>query len=137
MAFCRLFVDGAARGNPGPAGAGGVLFDEAGERIGEVCEYLGTATNNVAEYRALVFGLQEALRLERDEIDVCSDSELVVRQITGQYRIKNKPLIELAVEVQALRKKFRKFTIRHVPREENRDADRMANMAIDVRAAKG
>ncbi len=126
-----LYADGAARGNPGPAGAGVVLSTPAGDLIEQVAVFLGTATNNVAEYRALVLGLAAAARLGAREVTVRMDSELVVRQMSGRYRVKNPALKILHAEATALRKRFAGFTIEHVPRAANSEADRLANQAID------
>lgn len=132
-----LRTDGASRGNPGPAGIGIVLESAGGEIIDEVAEYIGHATNNVAEYNALIRGLQEAARRGAREVAVFSDSELLVRQMKGQYRINNeglRPLFEQATELA--RSRFCKFSITHVPREQNRRADRLANLAIDGAASQ-
>ncbi len=126
-----LFADGAARGNPGPAAAGFVLDDPAGaERLARGIA-LGTATNNVAEYKALVEGLSAALALGVEEIAVRMDSELVVRQMTGCYRVKNEGLKPLFKEAQALSSRFRSFAVEHVRREMNSRADAAANRALD------
>ena len=126
-----MFADGAARGNPGPATAGFVLDDPTGcERVARGIA-LGVATNNVAEYRALVEGLTEALALGVSEIAVRMDSELVVRQMTGRYRVKNEGLKPLFREAQTLAGRFRSFAIEHVRREMNSRADAAANRALD------
>ena len=127
----RLYADGAARGNPGPAAAGFVLDDAAGHQTAAQGIALGKATNNVAEYRALLAGLARALELGVTAIDVRMDSELVVRQMTGKYRVKNEGLKPLFAEAQGLARCFAHFTIRHVPREQNARADREANRALD------
>ena len=127
----KLFTDGAARGNPGPAGAGAVLCDAEGEVVEELCEYLGETTNNVAEYRALLLGLNKAIALGAAEIEILADSELMVRQLQGRYRVKNEGLRPLFQEAIRLLKEFRKYSIRHIDREANSAADRMANRAID------
>ncbi len=127
----KLFTDGAARGNPGPAGAGAVLCDQEGEVVEELCEYLGETTNNVAEYRALLLGLKKAIQLGAEEVEVLADSELMVRQLLGRYRVKNEGLKPLFQEAVRLLKQFRKYSIRHIDREQNSAADRMANRAID------
>lgn len=128
-----LYTDGAARGNPGPAGAGAVLCDEKGKILEELCEYLGETTNNIAEYRALLLGLKKALEIGVLEISVFADSELMVRQLNGKYRVKNEGLKPLFQEAVRLLKQFRKYSISHIDREENSAADRMANQAIDER----
>jgi len=129
-----LFADGAARGNPGPAGSGALLLDETGKPIAELTLSLGHATNNVAEYRALILGLEEARRLGIEQIDVRMDSLLVVRQMQGLWKIKHPGLRPLALRAGALLAQFGQRTIEHIPREENSRADRLANRAIDEAA---
>lgn len=132
-----LRTDGASRGNPGPAGIGIVLESLDGGIVDELAEYIGHATNNVAEYNALIRGLEEAAKHGAMEVTVFSDSELLVRQMNGEYRIKNeglKPLFMQATELA--RTRFGKFTITYVPREQNRRADRLANLAIDGAASR-
>lgn len=124
------FIDGASRKNPGPAGYGAYLTSETGEVI-EVSGYLGTTTNNVAEYHALVEALQFALDEGADEIEVVSDSELLVRQMLGAYRVKHANLLPLHRKARELSRRFRRFTIRHVLRAGNKEADRLANLAVD------
>lgn len=126
-----LMVDGAARGNPGKAGCGAVILDEKGAVIQELYRYLGHATNNVAEYEALLMGLSEVSRLGRKRIKVQSDSELLVRQLNGQYRVKDEKLKKLHAQARALLREFECHSIVHIPREQNRLADRLANRAID------
>jgi ribonuclease HI len=130
----RLFADGAARGNPGPAAAGFVLDDPAGRPAAAGGIALGAATNNVAEYRALLAGLARALELGVTAIEVRMDSELVVRQMTGIYRVRNEGLKPLYAEAQALARRFERFHIRHVPRDQNARADSEANRALDAAA---
>ena len=126
-----LYADGAARGNPGPAASGWVLDDPAGAPHEGGGIALGRATNNVAEYRALVEGLTRALALGVTAIEVRMDSELVVRQMTGVYRVKNEGLKPLHAEAQSLARRFTRFAIRHVPRAENARADAEANRVLD------
>ena len=126
----RLFTDGASKGNPGPAGAGWVLTAESGSVIEKTSKYLGEATNNEAEYQALILGLRNALALGVRQLRIYMDSELVVRQLNGLYKVKNPRLAVLFEEVRDLLSKFPKYVIIHIPREENREADRMANEAI-------
>ena len=126
-----LFADGAARGNPGPAGAGAVLYDEKGKVVAELARPLGHATNNVAEYSALILGLEEAKRRGATAIDVCMDSLLVVQQMRGLWRIKHPGLIPLALRAAELLASFPERGIRHVPRDENAAADELSNRAID------
>ena len=132
-----LWADGAARGNPGPAAAGYVLDDAEGRPAAAGGIALGAATNNVAEYRALLAGLARALELGVTAIEVRMDSELVVRQMCGVYRVKNEGLKPLFAEAQALSKRFARFGIRHVPREQNSRADAEANRALDARVERG
>jgi ribonuclease HI len=126
-----LFTDGASRGNPGQAGAGIVLIDPAGEIRLQYGDYLGIATNNEAEYRALILGLQKARELGLGKVEIRCDSELMVRQLNGSYRVKQPPLLRLWQEAQAALQRFAAHRIQHVPREMNSQADRMANRAID------
>ena len=126
-----IYSDGAARGNPGPAGAGAVLQGEDGHVIVEVCRYLGETTNNQAEYRALLLALEEAKMIGAEQLTIFADSELMVKQIMGEYRVKNEGLKPLFAEAQKLLRAFADYTIEHVPRDENRHADRLANLAID------
>jgi ribonuclease HI len=130
-----MFADGGARGNPGPAAAGAVLFDEGGEVLREVGEYLGTATNNVAEWRALIAGLEAAIELGIDDLEVRMDSELVVRQVNGIYRVKHPDLIPLSEKARRLLRKFSRFTVQHVRRKDNAAADAVVNQVLDARAA--
>lgn len=129
----RLFTDGASRGNPGQAGAGAVLFSPAGDELIAHSAYLGTCTNNVAEYRALILGLDEALQLGCDELAIALDSELIVRQIQGRYKVKNETLLPLFQQVQQRLSRLRKWSVMHVPRSQNSRADQLANQGIDGR----
>lgn len=126
-----LNTDGGARGNPGPAGIGVVICDEHHKIIGQHKQYIGEATNNVAEYKALILALTEAQNLMADEILINMDSELIVRQMQGRYKIKDLRLKILAAQVLALIKQFKNVTFRHVPREQNKQADELVNEAID------
>ena len=127
-----LFTDGGARGNPGPAGIGVVLKDAAGEVIGEIAEGIGVATNNVAEYSALIAGLELALDKGVTDIDVFMDSELVISQLKGEWKIKNDRLRTLAVRARALLNRFETHKLEHVRRELNSDADKLANQGMDA-----
>lgn len=127
-----LHIDGAARGNPGPAGIGVVLWDEAGTFREEHHAYIGEATNNVAEYEALLFGVRKAKELGYTAVRVFSDSELLVRQIRGEYRVKNARLRALYDQVQKLLRSFDAFEIAHIGRGMNARADLLANKAIDA-----
>jgi len=127
----RIHTDGAARGNPGPAGIGVLLAEPDGRVVERLHRYVGEATNNVAEYLALLAGLQRAYELGYREAELFSDSELLVRQLEGRYRVRHpklRPLFEAAQERIA---RFKEFRIRHVPRAENAEADALANLGID------
>jgi ribonuclease HI len=123
-------VDGGARGNPGPAAIGVVLRD-GGEIVAEVGETIGEATNNVAEYRALLRGIELATEHGAGELELIGDSELVVRQVEGRYKIKNAGMKELHEEAKRALRGFDSWSIRHVRRESNADADRLVNEALD------
>lgn len=127
-----VYIDGASRGNPGPASVGVVFQDEAGATVKEYNRYIGRETNNVAEYAALLDALRLAQQLGADALKVHSDSELLVRQLTGVYRIKNPRLAEYMLEISRIREALRGFEIVHVPRERNKRADRLANLALDA-----
>ena len=131
----RLFADGAARGNPGPAAYGFVLDTPDGTSLAECGERIGVATNNVAEYRGLIAGLERALALGVRAIDVRMDSELVVRQIDGAYRVRHPGLIPLHARAGELLRRFEHWRIAHVPRAGNARADRLANEALDGASA--
>ena len=126
-----VYADGAARGNPGPAGAGAALYDEKGKLVAELARPLGHATNNVAEYNALILGLEEAKRRGATAVDVRMDSLLVVQQMRGLWRVKHPGLTPLALRAGALLASFPEREIRHVPRDENFAADEQSNRAID------
>ena len=127
----RIYTDGAARGNPGPAGAAALLYDEAGNCVAEESRYLGTATNNVAEYQAFLLGLERAVKLGAQSVEVVTDSELMARQWSGEYRVKNKALKPLYERAKEAARKFGSIEVRHVRRVENTEADAAANRAID------
>jgi len=129
----RLFTDGAARGNPGPAGAGAVIVNPQGHIVAKVGKFLGDETNNVAEYMGLIIGLKRAKAMGIKELDVLADSELMVKQLNGDYAVKAEHLKPLHDEAKALFKAFGEIEIRHIPREENGAADAMSNRAIDER----
>ena len=132
-----IFTDGAARGNPGPAGAGVYIEDAEGEVVSEDFAYLGEATNNVAEYRALLLGLERAQELGARKIEIRADSELMVRQLRGEYRVRNAALRKLFERARTLENAFEQIEYTHVRRERNRDADRLANHAIDAHRGGG
>jgi ribonuclease HI len=130
-----VHVDGGARGNPGPAAAAAVVSDPDGHVLDESAEELGVATNNVAEYRGLLLGLQRAKQLGATEVEVVNDSELVAKQVNGEYKVKHadmKPLHRAATEVLA---DFDAWSVRSVPRAQNAHADALVNQALDARGA--
>jgi ribonuclease HI len=126
-----LMVDGAARGNPGKAGCGAAICDENGAVVKELSRYLGVATNNVAEYQALLMGLESLIELGRKIVRVQSDSELMVRQLNGQYRVRDPKLLPLYNRARDRLRHFDRCTIVHVGREANKLADKLANRGID------
>lgn len=126
-----IHVDGGSRGNPGPAGAGVVICDESGRRLHEGAYFLQRQTNNEAEYHALIRALERAARLGPAPVMIRSDSELLVRQLTGDYRVKSQRLAPLVRKVQLLLLRIPRWSIEHVPRELNRRADELANLAMD------
>jgi ribonuclease HI len=124
-------IDGGARGNPGPAGYGVVLHDESGKKIDSLHEYLGAQTNNFAEYSGLVAALEYAISHGYRSMKVRSDSELMVKQIKGEYKVRSEALFDIYREAKDLIRKLDSFHIQHVYREQNREADRLANLAMD------
>ena len=126
-----VHVDGGARGNPGPAAAAAVVSDENGEILDEASELLGDATNNVAEYRGLLLGLQRARALGATEVEVVNDSELIARQVEGAYKVKHQGLKPLHAEAVAALRPFERWSIRSVPRAQNAHADALVNAALD------
>ncbi len=126
-----ILVDGCARGNPGHAGSGVVVLDGRGRVILKKARYLGSTTNNVAEYTALIDGLREAVELKALEVVVQTDSELVLRQMKGEYKVKDVKLKGLFAEAQRLSRSFVSLSFVHVERKYNKDADRLANEAVD------
>ena len=129
-----IHVDGGSRGNPGPAASAAVLSTPDGEVVDEASEFLGVATNNVAEYRGVLLGLQRARELGATEVEVVNDSELVARQINGQYKVKHPDMKPLFLEARAALDGFEKWSIRNVPRAKNADADALVNQALDAAA---
>jgi ribonuclease HI len=127
----RVNVDGGARGNPGPAAIAAVAGDESGEVLLERGEEIGTATNNVAEYRALLLGIELARELGARRLELVGDSELVVRQVEGRYKVKDANLRELHSQVRKALAEFDEWSIRHVRREENAAADALVNQTLD------
>lgn len=131
MSRLTINVDGGARGNPGPAAIGVVVRDGSGEVLEERGERIGEATNNVAEYKALLRGIELAAEHGATELDLIGDSELVVRQVEGKYKVKNAGIKPLHAEVKKALRGFEAWSIRHVKRAENADADRLVNEAMD------
>ena len=129
-----IYTDGASRGNPGESGAGIIIYNERGEVVKKVKKYLGTTTNNVAEYRALIIALEEAQQLEGDVLHLFSDSELMVRQLNGIYRIKDSKMKALASKATRLLSHFTRYSISAIERKKNKEADTLANLAIDERS---
>jgi len=136
MKHATLFADGGSRGNPGPAASGAVLLADDGTALRELREFLGVTTNNVAEWTALLIGLRAALELGIEELDVCLDSELVVRQLSGAYRVKHPNLIPIYGKVRTLIRQFKRVDVKHVRRAENVAADALVNQALDEAEAE-
>lgn len=128
-----LNCDGGSRGNPGPAAVGVVIRDTQGEVVGEVSQAIGTATNNVAEYEAVIRGLERAIELGADSVDLIGDSELVAKQITGEYKVKHVDMKPLHSRVLELLRGLDDWTVSTVPRAENSEADALVNQALDAR----
>lgn len=126
-----IYSDGGARGNPGPAGIGAVIYDKNKQEIATISKFLGEATNNQAEYEALIAALKKAKELNIKELDVFLDSELIVKQVNREYKIKNKDLALLFIKVHNLSLSFDRINFKHVRREENKRADQLANEAMD------
>lgn len=126
-----VYSDGAARGNPGPAGIGAVVRTPSGRLVAQVGEGIGVATNNVAEYRAAITGLALAREHGAKEVLLRADSKLLIEQLSGRFRVKNPTLVRLHEEARALLRAFSRVSLEHVPREENKQADRLANQGVD------
>lgn len=132
-----IYTDGGARGNPGPAGVGAVIYNpsassgQAMERVAEVSEYIGETTNNQAEYRAVIFALEKIRKFKVEELNFFLDSELVVKQLNREYKVKNKDLAPLFVRIYNEVLNYKKVTFTHVRREFNKEADKLANKAMD------
>ena len=133
MSYNRLtiYTDGGARGNPGPAGIGVVIYDQNDKLISQHSKFIGKTTNNQAEYQALIFGLKKAKELEAKEIKCLLDSELVVRQLAGRYKVKNKDLKPFFAEILKLTNEFKAVIFKHIPRRKNKLADKLVNLAIN------
>lgn len=134
--FVRIFTDGGARGNPGPAGSGAVLYEISSDGnqkiVAEISEYLGIATNNQAEYQAIVLALKKAKELGYKSVEMFMDSELAVKQINGEYKVKNEELAKKFLEIYNLRQSFDNISFTHVRRDKNKEADAQVNEAIDA-----
>jgi ribonuclease HI len=130
-----VHVDGGARGNPGPAAAAAVLRSPEGDLLDEATQLLGSVTNNVAEYRALLLGLQRARELGADEVEVIGDSELIAKQVLGIYKVKHPDMRPLHLDAMQALRGFASWSIRTVPRAQNADADALVNAALDQAAA--
>jgi ribonuclease HI len=126
-----VHVDGGARGNPGPAAAAAVVSTPDGEVLDEASELLGVATNNVAEYRGLLVGLERARALGATEVEVVNDSELIAKQVNGEYKVKHAAMRPLYLDAMAALREFESWSIRSVPRAQNADADALVNQALD------
>ena len=126
-----IYTDGGSRGNPGKSGIGAVLKDEDKKNIAEISEYLGIATNNQAEYTAVIRALEKAQKLGAQNLKFYLDSELIVKQLKGEYKVRNKGLIPLFIKLCKLRDTFEKTSFTHVRREFNKEADALANLAMD------
>jgi ribonuclease HI len=125
-----IHTDGVSRGNPGRAAIGAIIRDEKGGLVVSISQSIGRATNNQAEYRAIIAALEEALPLDANEVELNSDSELVVKQVKGQYRVRKEDLRPLYQRVKQLQSSLKGFKIKHVPRQQNREADKLANAAL-------
>ncbi len=132
MKKLKIYTDGGARGNPGPAGCGVVVLDENNQLIKKIKKYLGHQTNNYAEYSAVILALEETKKMNADELDFYLDSELVVKQLRREYKIKNQDLAKLFVKIYNLSQSFKRINFNHIPREENKQADNLANQAMDI-----
>jgi len=126
-----IYTDGGARGNPGPGGIGVVIYDENKKKIAEISEFLGHSTNNQAEYKAVIAAMKKAKELKAEILEFFLDSELVVKQLKREYKVKNPDLAPLFLQIYNLEMNFKKVSFHHVPRERNKEADALANEAMD------
>jgi ribonuclease HI len=131
----QIHIDGGCRGNPGEAGYGVYVQDGAGAEVARLYGYIGVATNNVAEYQGLINGLRFALEQGARRVRVYSDSELVVRQVEGRYKVKHAGMVPLHRQAMDLLGRFARWSVTHVPREQNKEADKLANRALDEKAS--
>jgi ribonuclease HI len=127
-----IYCDGGSRGNPGPAGLGAVIYDENKNKLFEISEFLGVTTNNQAEYKGVLQAIKKAKELKAKDLSFYLDSELIVKQMNGQYRVKNKDLLPIYMEIRKYILDFQKVEFNHVRREYNKEADALANMAMDA-----
>lgn len=126
-----IYCDGGSRGNPGPAGLGAVIYDKDKNILVEISEYLGVTTNNQAEYRAVLKAIEKAKDLKASHLNFYLDSELIVKQMSGEYRVKNKDLLPIYTKIRQHILEFKEVNFFHVRRENNKEADRLANLAMD------
>lgn len=129
-----IYADGGSRGNPGPSGIGVVIQDDKGKTVNELNKYIGIATNNIAEYNAVIYGLQEALIQRADKVELRLDSELVAKQLNGEYKVKSEEIKPLFLQALHLISGFKNIVIKHIKREENSEADKLVNKAINLSA---
>ena len=128
----QIYTDGGARGNPGPSAAAAVIQDNTGEVLATAAEYMPHATNNQAEYKAILIGLEKAKELGVEEVEMFMDTELAVKQLNGEYKVKNAELAKLFVKIWNLTHEFKKVSFTHVKREHNKEADALVNKTIDA-----
>jgi len=127
----NIYTDGASRGNPGHSAIGIIINDDLHQNIAQISRYIGVGTNNNAEYTAVLTALQEAQKLKADSVTLYLDSELIARQLTGEYRVKSKPLQLFFIEINKIRRNFVSFNVVHIERSRNSEADKLANKALD------
>lgn len=127
----KIYTDGGSRGNPGPAASGAVVKSQSGETLAELSKYLGVTTNNQAEYGAIILGLKKAVELGATQVDLLMDSELAVKQLKGEYRVKNPEIARRFLEVKNLLTRFDRFSVAHIRRELNAQADALVNKCLD------
>ena len=127
-----LYTDGGSRGNPGHAGIGVVILNDRKKKIKELYKYIGETTNNIAEYNAILLGLEEAVNLKANDVVIYMDSELVARQLNGEYKVKDRNIKFLFEKILGILKKFNSFEIKHIERSKNKEADKLANKAINL-----
>ncbi|HVM33221.1 MAG TPA: ribonuclease HI family protein [bacterium] len=132
----QIYTDGASRGNPGPSGIGAVIFDAKGKVVHEIAEYIGEVTNNVAEYQALIAALDYCVKHKLSPVEILADSQLLIKQLAGEYRVKHENIIPLYRKVQGLLSHLEVAGYKHVYREDNKHADRLANRGIDEHQPK-